>query len=150
MKNSSVDARKSAHGFNTGVHPMRFHFSGLSLAAVAVCLSACASSPEDIKAAAINPAQFDYMTCAQLADYAAGLTATYKLAADQEYDARTQDAIGYVLLQQPLGQQRHPAIPAEIADLKGRLAALHTLQTSKSCGQQQASIIDDQPATASQ
>jgi hypothetical protein len=129
---------------------MRLAFSGLSLAAVAVSLSACASSPEDIKAAEVSPAQFDYMTCTQLADYAAGLTATYKLAADQEDDARTQDAIGYVLFQQPLGQQRHPAIPAEIADLKGRLAALHTLQTSKSCGQQQASIGADSSATPSQ
>jgi hypothetical protein len=129
---------------------MRFVFSGLSLAAVAVSLSACASSPEDIKAADVSPAQFDYMTCAQLADYAAGLSATYKLAADQEDDARTQDVIGYVLLQQPLGQQRHPAIPEEIAEVKGRLAALHTLQTSKSCGQQQASVDADQPAAASQ
>jgi len=129
---------------------MRFVFSGLSLAAVAVSLSACASPPEDIKAADVNPAQFDYMTCAQLADYAAGLTATYKLAADQEDDARTQDAIGYVLFQQPLGQQRHPAIPAEIADLKGRLAALHTLQTSKSCGQRQASLGADASPTPSQ
>jgi hypothetical protein len=128
---------------------MRIPFSSLLLAAAAVSLSACASPPEEIKAADINPAQFDYMTCAQLADYAAGLTATYKLAADQEDDARTQDAIGYVLFQQPLGQQRHPAIPAEIADLKGRLAALKSLQTSKSCGQQQASLGDESSATPS-
>lgn len=111
-----------------------------ALAVVAVSLSACASAPEEIKAANVNPAQFDYMTCAQIAQYSSGLNATYKLAADQEEDARTEDVIGYALLQQPLGQQRHAAIPAEIADLKGRLAALQTLQVSKNCGQRQASL----------
>jgi hypothetical protein len=109
-------------------------------AVVAVCLGACASPPEEIKAADVNPAQFDYMTCAQIAEYAAGLTATYKLAADQEEDARSEDVVGYALFQQPLGQQRHPQIPNEIADLKGRLAALQTLQSSKGCGRQQASL----------
>ena len=88
----------------------------------------------------MNPAQYDYMTCSQLADYSQQLNATYKLAADQEEDARSEDALGYVLLQQPLGQQRHPAIPAEIADLKGRLAAMQTLEASKNCTTKQASL----------
>lgn len=113
---------------------------GLSFGVAAAALSACASAPENIQAASVDPTQFDYMTCAQIADYSAGLKATYKEAADQEADARTEDAIGYVLLQQPLGQQRHAAIPAEIADLKGRLAAMQTLSATKNCGQRTAAL----------
>ena len=119
---------------------MRILTCGFSLAALAISLSGCASPPEDIKAADVNPAQFDYMTCGQLAEYSAGLNATYKLAADQEADARSEDVIGYIILHEPLGQERHAAIPAEIADLKGRLAAVQTLQSSKNCSQRQASL----------
>jgi starvation-inducible outer membrane lipoprotein len=102
--------------------------------ALAMALSACASSPEDIKAASVDPVQYSYMTCAQLADYGTQLNATFKIAADQEASARREDVVGYVLLQSPLGSQAHAAIPAEIADLKGRLAAVQQLETSKNCG----------------
>ena len=122
---------------------MRTLLCSLSLAALAATLSACASAPEDIRAADVDPVQFGYMTCAQLAEYSTGLNATYKLAADQEEDARTEDAIGYLVLSLPLGSERHPAIPAEIADLKGRLAAVQTLQASKSCSEQVAALDSD-------
>lgn len=98
-----------------------------------MALSACASSSDDIKATNVNPDAYAYMDCNQLSDYGTKLNATYKLAADQESDARSEDALGYVLLQQPLGSQRHAQIPAEIADLKGRLVAVHQLQASKDC-----------------
>lgn len=146
MRCRSAAARVSTKG----QFAMRRLTQMFSLTVFAVTLSACASSPEDIKAASIDPTQFDYMTCAQLAQYSAGLNATYKLAADQESDARSEDVIGYIVLQQPLGQQRHAAIPAEIADLKGRLAALQVLKSSKNCDQQQASLSPASPANASQ
>jgi hypothetical protein len=93
---------------------------------------------------------YAYMTCAQLADYGVALTKTYKEAADQEGDARVEDVIGYALFQQPVGSQRHEKIPAEIADLKGRLVAVHALQSSKNCVERSASIDTPQTATASQ
>ena len=119
---------------------MRKLVCGISFAALAAFVSGCASEPESIQATNVNPAQYDYMTCAQIADYSQQLNATYKLASDQEEDARSEDALGYIILQQPLGQQRHPAIPGEIADLKGRLAALQSLETSKNCTTKQASL----------
>lgn len=124
---------------------MRNFSIALSLTTFAVLLSACASSPENIKAASVDPAQFDYMTCAQLAGYASGLQASYKQAADQEENARTEDVIGYVVLQQPLGQESHAGVPAQIADLKGKIAAVQSLQASKSCNQQNASLDGSAP-----
>ncbi len=119
---------------------MRIAYRGLPIVALAAALSACASSSEDIKAASVNPDTYAYMTCDQLADYNLKLQATYKEADDQESDARAEDAVGYVLLQQPLGSQRHYQIPAEIADLKGRMNAVHELEVSKNCGTQTATV----------
>lgn len=111
------------------------------MAAAAASLSACASSPEDIAANAVSPAQYEYMTCAQLSDYATALNTTYEQVADRQNEARTYDMIGYVVLQQPVGSERNSAVPAEISELKGRLAAVQSLQNSKSCSApQQASL----------
>jgi len=119
-------------------------------AAALLVLCACASPPEDIRPARINPAQYAYMTCAQLVDYGGQLDATLKLANDQESDARTEDAIGFVLLQAPLGQQRHPKIPEEISELKGQLVAVQSLEQSKNCGAQQASLTPPGAAAPAQ
>jgi hypothetical protein len=113
-----------------------------SLAVVAgISLSACATPPEDIQATVVSPVLYDYLDCRQLADYATSLQATYQLAADQQDKARYEDAIGYVILQQPLGSERRGSVPAEIADIKGRLVAVHELETTKNCGQQQVSLV---------
>ena len=113
---------------------MNIVFRLCTVPALAMALSACASSAEDIKAANVDSNQYSYMTCAQLADYGTQLNATYKLAADQEDDARQDDAIGYVLLQSPLGSQIHAGLPADIAEIKGRLVAVQQLEKSKNCG----------------
>ena len=109
-------------------------------ACIAVGLCACATPPEDIQATTVSPSLYEYLDCRQLADYKSGLEATYKLAADQQDEARIEDAIGYVVLQQPLGSERRSSIPDEIADIKGHLVAVSSLETSKNCGQQQASL----------
>jgi len=127
---------------------MRKSLQGILLGAAGVALAGCASQPQDIQANNFDAAQYDYMTCAQLADYGNQLNSTLKLATDQESDARTEDVIGYAIFQEPLGSQRHPAIPAEIADLKGKLVAVQSLQTSKNCGQQQASLTPTSAASA--
>ncbi len=112
---------------------MKILFRLLPVSAVAIALAGCASSVEDIQAANVDPGQYSYMTCAQLADYGGKLDATYKLAADQQSDARSEDVIGYALLQEPLGSQRHAQIPALIAEVKGRLTAIKQVETSKNC-----------------
>lgn len=113
---------------------------GVLLGAIAVVMAGCASEPQDIQANNVDAAQFGYMTCAQLSNYGSKLQTTLKVVSDQESDARTEDVIGYVILQQPVGSESHSTIPAEIADLKGKLTAVKSLEGSKNCGQQQASL----------
>ncbi|MGD0192864.1 MAG: hypothetical protein ABSD74_19175 [Rhizomicrobium sp.] len=120
---------------------MRSIVSASLVVAAGISLSACATPPEDIQATVVSPALYDYLDCRQLVDYAASLQATYQLAADQQDKARYEDAIGYIVLQQPLGSERRGSVPAEIADIKGRLVAVHELETSKNCGQRQVSLV---------
>jgi starvation-inducible outer membrane lipoprotein len=111
----------------------------LSVAAFAVALSACASSPESIKAANIDSTQFAYLTCPQLSEWQGKLTAAYNTAADSQNNARAMDAVGLLVLGAPIGSMTHRYTPDQIADLKGRLAAVQQLQTTDHCDQRVAS-----------
>lgn len=111
----------------------------LSVTAFAVALSACASSPESIKAANIDSTQFAYLTCPQLAEWQGKLTAAYNTAADSQDSARAMDAVGLLVLGTPLGSMTHQNTPDQIADLKGRLAAVQQLQAANNCAQRVAS-----------
>jgi hypothetical protein len=119
---------------------MKIVSRGLPLAAIAVALSACATSPENIKAASINPASYAYLTCPQLASYKATLTVAYTKAADSQENARTEDAVGLVLVGVPFGSASHKWTPWQISDLKGRIAALDQLQVSDKCEQREAAV----------
>jgi hypothetical protein len=110
---------------------------GLPVAALAILLSACAQSPENIKPFAINPGPYAYLSCPQLAQYKATLTAAYDKAADSENTAQMEDA-ATLLLPIPLGTATHQSVPWQIADLKGRINAIQELQVKDSCGQQRA------------
>ena len=128
---------------------MRSFVSASLVVAAGLSLSACATPPEDIQATIVSPALYDYLDCRQLVDYAMSLQATYQLAAEQQDKARYEDAIGYIILQHPLGSERRGSVPGEIADIKGRLVAVHELETSKNCGQQQVSLRTEPTTTAS-
>jgi len=105
----------------------------VTVAALAVALSACAASPENIKAANIGRAQFAYLTCPQLAQYKATLNAVYDKAADSQHNARIADAIGLIVVGVPVGSATHESLPWQISDLKGRIAAVQQLQTADNC-----------------
>jgi starvation-inducible outer membrane lipoprotein len=107
---------------------------GLTLAALALLLSGCASAPENIKAADIDSAQYAYLTCPQLVTYEGQLNVAYNGAAQSEENARIMDGVGWMLLT-PVGSMTHEGTPKQIADLKGRIAAVHALETAKSCPQ---------------
>jgi Tfp pilus tip-associated adhesin PilY1 len=111
----------------------------LSVAAFAVALSACVSAPEDIKAANIDSTQFAYLTCPQLSEWQGKLTAAYNTAADSENTARAEDIVGIIALGTPIGSMTHQFTPDQVADLKGRLAAVQQLQTAAHCDQRVAS-----------
>lgn len=109
---------------------------GLGLVALALALSGCAASPESIKPANINAAQYAYLNCTQLADYKVTLTNAYKTAADSEENARMLDAASNVVVGLPVGSMTHQSVPYQIADLKGRIAAVDKLQTQGNCSVQ--------------
>lgn len=111
---------------------------GLPVAVLAIFVSACAQSPENIKPLAINSQPYAYLSCPQLTEYKATLTAAYDKAADSEKDARLEDGASLFLLGMPVGSATHEAVPWQIADLKGRINAVQELQVKDSCDQQQA------------
>jgi len=118
---------------------MRNVLKGLTIAMAAAALSACASSPESIKAANIDSQQFAYLTCPQLAEWQGKLTAAYNTAADSEDNARAMDAVGLLLLGTPVGSMTHQYTPDQMSDLKGRLAAVEQLESAGHCDRRVAS-----------
>jgi hypothetical protein len=121
---------------------MKTVYRGLAMAATAIALSACAASPESIKAHNINAQQFSYLTCPQLAEYKATLTAAYNKAADSENTARMEDAAGSVLIGIPIGSATHESVPWQIGDLKGRIVAVAQLQAANKCDQQREAAAE--------
>jgi hypothetical protein len=50
-----------------------------------------------------------------------------------EDDARDLDAATFLLVGFPVGSMTHETVPYQVADLKGRIAALGRLQTEHGC-----------------
>ncbi|HTT85516.1 MAG TPA: hypothetical protein VMF67_18710 [Rhizomicrobium sp.] len=121
---------------------MKTVYRGLAMAATAIALSACAASPESIKPHAIDARQYSYLTCPQLAEYKATLTAAYNKAADSEDNARMEDAATSVLLGFPVGSMTHESVPWQVGDLKGRIVAISQLQVANKCEQQQEATAE--------
>ena len=117
-------------------------YRGLPLAALAIALSACAASPDSIKPHNIDAQQFSYLSCPQLAEYKATLTAAYDKAADSEKDARMEDAATSILLGFPVGTMTHESVPWQIGDLKGRIVAIQQLQVADKCEQQREAAAE--------
>ena len=120
---------------------MKTVFRGLSVAALAIAVSACAAAPENIQAHNISTQPYAYLSCPQLAEYKVTLTAAYTKAADSENTARTEDAASLVL-GIPVGTATHEAVPWQIGDLKGRIAAVQKLQVADRCDQQRQAAAE--------
>lgn len=100
---------------------------------VALGVAGCAASPESIKPANINTAQYAYLDCAQLASFKVTLTNAYNKVADEENTARNMDAATLLTLGVPVGSMTHENVPYQIWDLKGRLVAVDKLQVQHNC-----------------
>lgn len=115
---------------------MKIAQRGLAAAALAVALSGCAASPESIKPAYINPAEYAYLNCAQLAAFKVTLTNAYQKVANSEDNARSMDAATVFTLGLPVGSMTHQSAPYQIWDLKGRIVAVEKLQAQNKCSAQ--------------
>jgi hypothetical protein len=113
---------------------MKTVYRGMTVAATAMLLCACAASPESIAPHKIGTAQYSYLNCPQLAAYKATLTAAYSKAADSEDSARAEDAATSLLLGVPVGSMTHESVPWQVGDLKGRIVAVSQLQVADKCG----------------
>jgi transposase len=121
---------------------MKTVYRGLTMAATAIALCACAASPDSIKPHNISTQQYSYLTCPQLAEYKATLTAAYNKAADSENSARMEDAATSIVLGFPVGSMTHESVPWQVGDLKGRIIAVSQVQTANKCGQQREATAE--------
>lgn len=100
----------------------------------AACLSlvACASSPDSIAPAQISLAQYDGLTCKQIADQRAKVADDLASASAHQAAAHDSDTWGVLLIGLPVGSMGGGDHSAEIANLKGERAALD--QMASKCG----------------
>jgi|SRR5579862_8214712 len=115
---------------------MKYVQRGLAAAALAVALSGCAASPDDIKPASISTAQYAYLNCAQLAAFKVTLTNAFQKAAESQETARSMDMATVLTLGVPVGSMTHQNVPYQIWDLKGRIIAVEKLQAQDRCNTQ--------------
>jgi hypothetical protein len=113
---------------------------GLAAAALAVAMYGCAASPESIKPANISTSEYNYLNCAQLADFKVTLTNAYNNAAASQDNARTMDAVSFFTLGVPVGSMTHQNVPYQIWDLKGRIVAVERLQAQDHCSAQRQAL----------
>jgi hypothetical protein len=121
---------------------MKTVYRGLTMAATAFALCACAASPESIKAHNIDSKQYSYLTCPQLAEYKSQLTVAYNKAADSESNARMEDAATSLVLGFPVGSMTHESVPWQVGDLKGRIVAVSKVQAANKCEQQREATAE--------
>jgi starvation-inducible outer membrane lipoprotein len=108
---------------------------------LALALPGCAASPESIKPASINPKEYAYLDCAQLAAFKITLINAYNKAADSENNARNMDAATLLTLGVPVGSMTHENVPYQSWDLKGRIIAVQNLQARYNCNAQQTIVV---------
>jgi hypothetical protein len=102
--------------------------------AVALALSACAASPEDIPPAYVSDATYADWTCEQLAKENMQLSAALANASQQQEDARTNDTVGVIFLGLPIGSMTGDNVAPEVARLKGHTNAVQQAMIRKDCG----------------
>lgn len=101
--------------------------------AAAACATACAKSPESISAAYVSEVGYQSWTCAQLGEEAGGLSAALSRASQQQEQARTNDAVGVLLIGLPVSSMSGDNIAPEIARLKGETEAVRRASITKRC-----------------
>jgi len=100
---------------------------------LAVCLTACAQSPESVSASYVSDIGYRPLSCGDLAIESARLNAALTQAAKQQDNARTGDAVGVIVIGLPLASMSGGNVAPEIARLKGELAALARVAAQRRC-----------------
>jgi len=111
----------------------------VTAASVAVLLAGCATNPNDIAPAYVSPILYQNLSCDQLAQEAARVSAAAAQASGAQQAQASKDtamtAIGVVLFWPSLffiGGDKGNA--AEVSRLKGEMQAIEAANISKNCG----------------
>lgn len=102
-----------------------------SIAAIAI--AGCAKSPDAIAPAYVSPINYQNLDCGQLAQEDARITDALLRASKQQENARTNDAVGVLLIGLPVSSMSGDNIAPEIASLKGQRDAIRRQRLEKRC-----------------
>ena len=110
-----------------------------AVTAVAVILSGCASAPKDIAPAYVSTGLYENLSCEQLRREAEGVSARAIAAAGKQEQNRGSDVAMTtvaVVLFWPAAffMKGDGAAAAEVARLKGEMAAIEQVNRIKNCG----------------
>ncbi len=104
---------------------------------IAICLvlalAGCAKSPESISAAYVSEVGYGSWTCKQLGEESLRLSSALTRASLQQEQARTNDAVGVILIGLPVSSMSGDNIAPEIARLKGETEAVRRAAITKRC-----------------
>jgi orotate phosphoribosyltransferase-like protein len=99
----------------------------------AATLAACAKSPESISPAYVSEVGYRTWTCQQLGEESQRLSAALANASTRQEQARTNDAVGILLIGIPVSSMSGDNIAPEIARLKGETEAIRKTMFFKRC-----------------
>ncbi|MGB2932191.1 MAG: hypothetical protein WBE08_01510 [Methyloceanibacter sp.] len=102
--------------------------------ATALVIGGCAKSPESIAPAYISTVNYQNWSCGQLGEEGGRLNQALAEASTQQRNARTNDAIGVILVGIPVSSLSGDNIAPQIANLKGQLVAVQQAGNLKNCG----------------
>jgi hypothetical protein len=111
----------------------------ISTVAIGALLAGCATSPKDIAPAYVSPVLYQNLSCEQLGQEAARVSAAAQTASGQQQSQANKDAamvtVGVILFWPSLffvGGDKGSA--AELSRLKGEMQAIEQANISKNCG----------------
>jgi hypothetical protein len=119
----------------------------LAVAAVAVGLTACASSTKNIDASYVSPLKYQKYSCDQLSEEYVRLQQKSLSVFKQQDDTASNDAlatgVGLILFWPALFLIDSDDQKEEVARLKGELEAVETSAIEKNCSALSAQIVED-------
>lgn len=98
-----------------------------------IVLSGCAAAPGGIPPSCVSPMNYQSWSCDQLAAEGHRLVSAITHASGRQENARTNDAVGVLLIGLPIGSMSGQNIAPEIGRLKGEHHALYRTAFEKRC-----------------
>jgi hypothetical protein len=105
----------------------------LACVVAAASLVGCAKSPDSIAPAYVSTVTYMSWSCKDLGDESSRLSSALATASTQQENARTNDTMGVVFIGLPVSTLSGDNVAPQIADLKGRIEAVHEASIEKHC-----------------